>query len=165
MNPDSPLTPREETEMRLTALLMGELSSEEAAALRQQMAGDAELTTLHARLGRAMELLREASAIPEPAAPPVPLRLSDNRRERLLAHFKGPAPQRSATIVKPKRDWKSVVPLSLAAALIALLGGAVLINAMFHGTVLDRRWPRQSHAKAGELVQCFPRRHHFGGSE
>jgi len=32
MNPDSPKTPQEEMEMRLLALLLGELPKEEAAA-------------------------------------------------------------------------------------------------------------------------------------
>jgi hypothetical protein len=64
MNPDKPQTPREELEVRLTALLMGELSPEEAAAMQTLMANDAELTALHARLRQAIELLREAIAIP-----------------------------------------------------------------------------------------------------
>src|SRR5882672_2620337 len=108
MNPDIPLTPREEIEVRLTALLMGELPPNEAAALQAQMAGDAELTALHARLRQAVELLREASAIPEQPTPPVPVQLSSERRERLLAHFKSPASAAAAVIVRPKRDWKWV---------------------------------------------------------
>ena len=63
MNPDKPLTPREELEIRLTAMLMGELPAEEAAALQGQIARDPELAALHARLRQAMELLREASAV------------------------------------------------------------------------------------------------------
>ena len=51
MNPESnPPNPREEEESRLTALLMGELSPEEAAALEARMAADPELAALHARL-------------------------------------------------------------------------------------------------------------------
>ncbi len=46
MNPDSPQTPREELEARLTALLLGELPAEDAAALRVQLAQDPELTRL-----------------------------------------------------------------------------------------------------------------------
>ena len=126
MNPDTPLTPREETEMRLTALLMGELSPEEAAIWEGQIAADAELTALSARLRKAVELLHEASAIPEQAATPVPSRLSDERRERLLAHFKTVAAP--IALAKPRRDWSWVVPLGLAASLIALLGGTVLMN-------------------------------------
>ena len=53
MNPDTPPTPREKLEMRLTALLMGELPPEEAAAIRALMAADPALAALHERLRRA----------------------------------------------------------------------------------------------------------------
>ncbi len=122
MNPETLPSPREELEIRLTAMLMGELSPEEADALQKQIAADSELAALHARLRQAIELLREASAIPEQPAPPVPAQLSSERREKLLAHFKAPAPAPSAVIVKPKRNWKWAVPLGIAALLIAFIG-------------------------------------------
>ena len=40
MNPDMPKPSREEVEVRLTALLLGEMSAEEAAALRELIAKD-----------------------------------------------------------------------------------------------------------------------------
>jgi Mg-chelatase subunit ChlD len=125
MNPDAPMTPREQTEMRLTALLMGELSAEETVALHAQIAADPGLAKLHARLRQAMELLREATAEPEPATP-TPAQLSSERRERLLAHFKSPAPQsaKPAPIVKPPRSvWSWVVRLGAAAAVVVILAG------------------------------------------
>ncbi|MEA3213297.1 MAG: Ca-activated chloride channel [Chthoniobacter sp.] len=131
MNPDAPLSPREELEVRLTAWLMGELSPEEAAALQAQMASDPELAALHARLRHALGLLREASALPEPAAPPAPVRLSSERRERLLAHFKAVPFQ--LDLAAPQREWRSLVPLALAAALIALIGGALLLETFSAG--------------------------------
>ena len=125
MNPEPTPTPREQIEMRLTALLMGELSAEETVALHALMAADPELARLHARLRQAMALLREATAEPEPATP-TPARLSSERRERLLAHFKGPAPQ-PATIVKaPPRDWSWVLPLGVAASVVFILAGLSL---------------------------------------
>ncbi len=125
MNPETPQNPREEIEVRITALLMGELSADEAATLQTQIASDPELTALHARLGRAVELLREASAMPEhPVSAPV--QLSSVCRERLLAHFKSVALAPARVIVKPPRDWKWIVPLGLAAVLTAMLGVGVL---------------------------------------
>jgi len=159
MNPQSPRTPREEIEIRITAMLLGELLPDEAAALQTQIAADAELTALHARLRRAVGLLREASAIPEQAAPPEPVQLSAERRAKLLAHFKGGAPAPTPFIVTPKRDWKWAVPLGLAASLMALLGGAMFVNgfalrmnarsslgmsADFHGGASERRLFRSS---------------------
>jgi len=120
-------SPREELEIRITALLMGELPPDEIAALQEQIATDAELSALHARLQRAMGLLREASAIQEQPGPPVPARISDERRARLLAHFKGET-KPGSVIVKPRRDWKWAVPLGLAASLMALIGGAMYVN-------------------------------------
>ncbi len=131
MNPDQPLTPREELEIRITAMLMGELSPEESADLQKQIDGDPELIALHARLRQAVELLREASAIPEQPAPPVPAQLSSERREKLLAHFKAPAPAASAVIVRPRREWRKFVPLGLAASLIALVGGTLFMAEYF----------------------------------
>ena len=122
MNPDTPQTPREEIEVRLTALLMGELAPDETAALQSLIAADPALAALHSRLARAVELLREASALPEHPTPPVPAQLSAEKRERLLAQFKTPAPASSPMIVKPKWNWKPYVPLSLAAALIGIIG-------------------------------------------
>ena len=125
MNPEPTPTPREQTEMRLTALLMGELSAEETVALHALLAADPELAKLHARLRQAMELLREATAEPEPATP-TPTQLSSERRERLLAHFQNPAPQpaKPALIVKPPRSvWSWVVRLGAAAAAVFILAG------------------------------------------
>ena len=126
-DPQKKPTPREELEMRLTALLMGELSGEEASAVEKQMAANPELAALHLRLAKAVELLREASALPEPATPPTPAQLSSDRRARLLAHFKTAAPVSSpATPVPvtqmPRRDWAWIVPMGLAASVIVLLG-------------------------------------------
>ncbi|MDB6171852.1 MAG: von Willebrand factor [Chthoniobacteraceae bacterium] len=111
------MSPREELEVRLTAMLMGELSPEETAALEAEIASDPALAALHAKLRRTTELLREAVTIPDET----PLRLSNERRERLLAHFKKPTP--AAVILRPR--WKSAVPLALAASIAVLLGGSL----------------------------------------
>ncbi len=122
----NPLTPREELEIRITALLMGQLPPEEAAELLRQIAADPELITLHARLRHAVELLREARAMPEHAAPATPLVLSKERREKLLATFRGIKPLPSPTTLlapKKRRDVKWLVPLGAAAAAMFVVGG------------------------------------------
>jgi Mg-chelatase subunit ChlD/anti-sigma factor RsiW len=119
MNPDSPKTPREELEARLTALLLGELSADDAAAVRQAIEQDAELAKLFARLQQTVGLVREAVASPgEPAsAQTAPLKLSDERRQKLLAHFKTVAPKEF--VEKKRRARFTLVEL---AAVIAILG-------------------------------------------
>src|SRR5216117_202643 len=124
-----PKSPREELEVRLTALLLGELPAEEAAALREIIAKDAQLAGLHERLKRAMDLVRAAATTAsEPATTQAaPLKLSDTRRQKLLAHFKTVAPKEF--INRPRRrEWSWLVPLSAAAAAIALLAAITIPN-------------------------------------
>ena len=75
MSPDMPTPPRKELEVRLTALLLGELPADEAAALRQAMEQDVELANLYQRLKQTIDSVREIAASPEEqtAAVTVPL--------------------------------------------------------------------------------------------
>ena len=137
LNPEAPRTPREELEIQITALLMGQLPPEEAAELEAKMAADPELAALHARLRHAVHLLREARALPElPAAEARP-QLSRERREKLLATFRGikvvpsPAPGAVAATSTPttrerKRGDRKWVPMVLAASIAVLLGGGAI---------------------------------------
>ncbi len=118
MNPDSPQTPRDEMEQRLTALLLGELSAEEAAAVHRAMAQDGELAKLFARLHHTVGLVRETVTSPsEPVSAQVaPAKLSTARREKLLAHFKTVAPKEFA----PEKRQVPPALLALAAAIVIL---------------------------------------------
>jgi Mg-chelatase subunit ChlD len=129
MNPDAPRDAREELEIRITAMLMGQLSPEESVELEAQIATDPELRALHSRLRRAAELLRESRAFRETAASAstTPLRLSQARREQLLATFRGikPVPSPAAKPALPlRRQWRP--RLVLAASIAVLLGGSVI---------------------------------------
>jgi Mg-chelatase subunit ChlD len=120
-----PLPPndREELEARVTALLLGELTAEEADALRQTLAQDAELAKLHERLRVTLDLVRETAAISAGALSeqPAPLKLSPARREALLAHFKTVKP---AELARPRgRRVRWLVPLAAAAAVALVVGG------------------------------------------
>jgi len=99
MNPDSPIDPIESS---LTALLLGELPHEQAAALHQKLAQDAELAKLYERLRQTSNLVRETLSSPaaETAMQPVPLKLAEERRQKLLQHFKTVAPKEFA---RPRR--------------------------------------------------------------
>ncbi len=126
MNPDSPIDPRAAIESNLTALLLGELPHEQAAALHQKLAQDAELAKLYERLKHTISLVRETVASPavQASAPPVLLKLSEERRQRLLQQFKTVAPKE---FVHPRRramPW--LVPVGIAAAFVVLLGGLLV---------------------------------------
>lgn len=132
-DPQKKPTPREELEMRLTALLLGELPPEEAKALEAQVAADPVLAVLLTRLRKAMELVREASKEPEAPVSETPVQLSGERRARLLAHFQTPRPQPPQTVKLAKfpkptqmkekraRDWSWVIPLGVAATVVGLV--------------------------------------------
>ena len=119
MNPDQPS--REQIEARITALLLGELPADEAELLRWTISQDAELQKLHGRLLLTVGLVREVVAHPEEASAKkaAPRKLSDERRQKLLAHFKTPRP------VPKELFWLKRIeirPLVGALALIVLLG-------------------------------------------
>ena len=135
MNPELPPNPREELEARVTALLLGELSAAEAASMRETIAKDADLGRLRDRLSLTLDLLRETAATPvgETPAQPAALKLSPERREKLLAHFKTIAPKEFAPPPRWKMSW--LVPLTAAAAivLLAALFMPALSKAKFEG--------------------------------
>jgi Mg-chelatase subunit ChlD/type II secretory pathway pseudopilin PulG len=118
MNPELPPNPREELEQRLTALLLGELSAEESAALHRAMEQDGELAKLFARLHHTVGLVRETVASPSepPSAQAAPAKLSTARREKLLAHFKTIAPPEFA----PEKRRVRFTLVEFAAVMIIL---------------------------------------------
>src|SRR5580658_3540217 len=94
MNPE-PMK-REDLEAKVTALLLDELPDNEAALLRELIARDPGLARLQRQLKVTLELLRETAAAPEPL-PTAPLKLSEAKREKLLASFKTVAPKEFAS--------------------------------------------------------------------
>ena len=133
MNTDLPPDNRAELEARVTALLLGELSAEEAAALRQVMAQDAALAKLHERLRRTLDLLRETAATSagELSEQGAPLKLSPRRREALLAYFKTVSPKELA---RPRgRKVSLAVELAALAAIVVVAVGVALPKLAYVG--------------------------------
>lgn len=130
MNPDAPKTPREALEARLTALLLGELSAAEAAAIRELIAHDAELAGLHDRLQQAIALVREVvpAELESPVVSAEPLQLSEERRKKLLTSFKIP-PLKPADR-KPKSSFQMGLVEVLAVVGIVGLLAAMLFPSM-----------------------------------
>jgi anti-sigma factor RsiW/uncharacterized protein YegL len=121
MKPDFPQSPQDAREARLTALLLGELTSAEAAEVRTALAQDAELSRLYERLKQTVDLVRTATAsADEKASPqPVPLRMSAEKREKLLQQFRVITPRDLSGHQHRRFRW--VIPASLAAAVMGLL--------------------------------------------
>jgi prepilin-type processing-associated H-X9-DG protein len=138
MNSELPQSPREELEAKLTALLLGEVPHEQAAALHQTLAQDAELAALYERLKKTINLVRETASSPVEQTVPAsaPLKLSDERRQKLLARFKTVAPEKFA---KPsRRKHITLLELAVAASIMVILG-AMLLPALSKAKMKSRR--------------------------
>ena len=125
MNPEQPS--REQIESRITALLLGELPAAEADLLRWAIAQDASLQKLHDELKSTIVLVREAvkPVATTSAEKSEPLKLSDQRRQKLLAHFKTPRPKPSIWLRPIVKVPRLVTGLALV-ALLALLAAMLL---------------------------------------
>ena len=67
MNPEKQHSEREKLEARVTALLLGELPSEEAQRLGREIEHDPGLAKLHERLKQTFDLVKEAAGSPPEA--------------------------------------------------------------------------------------------------
>jgi len=126
MTPESPIDPRQALEASLTALLLGELPPDQAAFLRQVMAGDPELAKMYQRLKRTIDLVRETETTPvdQPAVEPATLKLSDERRQELFQHFKTIAPREFAEPPRRRVPW--LLPVAAAVAFLTLISSLLL---------------------------------------
>lgn len=165
MNPDFPKDPREELEVRLTALLLGELQAEEADALRRTIERDTALSELYDRLKYAIGLVEEATASePEQTVVQSPqLKLGEERRQKLLAHLKTVAPKEFAK--PPRPDWSWVAPLGAAAAIVLLAAIALpnftrarttaksnaIINNLRQIDSAKQQWALETHKSANDI--------------
>jgi Mg-chelatase subunit ChlD len=122
MNPDQPS--RAEIEVKLTALLLGELPEEEARLLRWTVAQDPELQQLHDQLQRTIGLVREVAAKPEAPGDAAPLKLSADRREKLLAHFR--TPQRHPLFWLKPLPMPSLINVLVLVAIMAVLAAMLM---------------------------------------
>jgi len=156
MNPDSPKTPQEEMETRLIALLVGELSDQEAAAWRAAIATNSELAKLHDRLKQTIGLVREATAkVTEPASEQAePLQLSEERREKLFAHFKTVKPREFALPKRRVASW--LVPMAATAMLVLLLAAIAIPNFRARNTFQAYSYTSAEHL--GEMEMGRPAR-------
>ncbi len=157
MNPEKPS--REEIEAKLTALLLGELPAEEAQLLRWAVSQDAALAKLHDRLKATIGFVSEVAANPTETIPAqtAPLKLSDERREKLLAHFKTIAPREFVPLVPPLKKRREISPLLAMAAAIALIAvlAAMLLPALASSKSKAKRAMAMNQEKLRELNASY----------
>ncbi len=126
MNPDQPS--REEIEAKLTALLLGELPEEEAKLLRWAIEHDAGLAKLYEQLKRTIGIVREVSVKPaeSDSAESAALKLSGERRQKLLAHFKTPRPKVKELFWLKRLEIRPLVTALALLAVVAVLAAMLL---------------------------------------
>jgi Mg-chelatase subunit ChlD len=170
---------RHELEARLTALLLGELPAGEAAALNAAIANDAELAQLYERLKITVQLVRETAMAPTPALEGTPLKLSANRREKLLAQFKTVAPKEFAMPQKRNTVFKlTIVDMAAVLAILAILAGmmlpalsasksrsksVVVLTNLRQIEVAKQMWATEHHASPDAVPTAKDLRPYFGG--
>lgn len=139
MNPELPKNPREELELRVTALLLGELSTDEAAAVREAIAKNPELSKLHDDLKETIQLVRTATtSVSEPVTgQTTPLQLSEARRKKLLTSFVIPPLKPSHRKAKPALQFHFLEAL----AVLAIIGvlAVMLLPALYPARSLGKR--------------------------
>src|SRR5437867_2006199 len=114
---------REKLEIRIVALLLGEASAFETAELEEAMQRDPELVAFHSEMRRTIELTREASKQADTSAEPAAasLKLSPERREALLAHFRQTKLVSALDSQRKRAVRRWLVPVTLAAGITILV--------------------------------------------
>ena len=132
MNDSSPPPDRE---TRLTAYLLGELTSSERLALESELKTDADLQSLLERLRKTVELIGKATPISESQITELPesLRFSPDRREALLETLSGEAAASSPKKTAHAIPW--YLPLGMAAGLMLALSYFALIGMSTPGAI------------------------------
>ncbi len=130
MNEDQQKELREQMEIRIVALLLGEASAFETAEIEQAIQKDAELAAFHDQMRRTIGLTREAFpqfSVGSPTAVEPP-KLSPERRAALLAHFqRGKVAAAPAVLPKrARRRW--LLPTSLAAGFVLFASVILSLN-------------------------------------
>lgn len=127
MNPEAPDPVVVEFEARITALLLGELSPEEAADVRRILAVNPAWRQLHDQLQGTLGVVHQAVKAPAASGDPNRPRnqLSAERRLALLQRFR--TSPSAATRRRSRLDSSGWLPLSLAATLMLLFAAGGLL--------------------------------------
>lgn len=143
---------REQMEVRIVALLMGETSAFETDELQEAMKKDPSLAAFHDEMRRTIDLVQEASKMPAgtQAATEEP-KLSEERREALLSKFREkevielPMVKFNWTVINRWLVWGS-------AAAIVLLLAAMMLPALSKAKAKAQRMSAINNLKESQLA-------------
>ncbi len=167
MDPNPSIQPEQAAEANLTALLLGQLLAEEAEAVRRELAAKPEWAGLHARLERTVGLVSEAVRSPvqqEPQAEGIQSpQLSSPRREELLRVLRS-KPGANPAVVPMNRGLPWFIPMSLAAMLVALIGGVALLPEFWLSATKSRQAALSAPpGEVSSVAQASPRSSRIAG--
>ncbi len=130
MNEQNPRTAREQFEVRITALLLGEASDFEEAELLHALEQDLELKAFYNRMRQTVTQLEKSLAASSPSGSGAP-KLSPDRRKQLEQLFKKPKPSATQpSLPRPELNRRSrrkmVFAIAAAFALLLVASGLLL---------------------------------------
>ncbi len=134
MNPERPTDPREQMEVRITALLLGEASAFEEAELLDAIKQDPQLAAYYEEMRRMVKQVEAAvQSVPLETVAERP-RLADEKRAKLEVLFKQPAvrtlPLESTARRLRRRVWLQQVAAIAAACVILGVATGVFFPAV-----------------------------------
>ena len=153
MNTDPNKKNREQMEIRIVALLLGESSPFETAEIQAAMQKDPQLAAFHDEMRRTIDLVGDASKISAQADAAGQPKLSPERRENLFAQFREKKVIRFPYI-EPLRKYKRwLVPVSLAAGFLIFAGmlGSLMLPALAKAKAKAQRIDLIAKLKLAEI--------------
>lgn len=148
MSDNDPRSLREELEIRVIALLTGELPEADADELEKILTVDESLSDFRDRMATLMGDLHNDRDEISPPAQQAPMRLSDERRREI---FKREAPYQKAEPQVKKRSLRFAIIEIAAAVAILMFLGAVLIPAVGKVRYAANRGQSETHYEVAEF--------------
>ncbi|MBI1178580.1 DUF3520 domain-containing protein [bacterium] len=138
MNPERPTDPREQMEVRITALLLGEASAFEEAELLEAIKADPELEAYYEDMRRMVKQVQETLQLAPVEHHAEQPKLSEKRREQLANLFQKPA-RKAIKLISPAERAQRISTLQKIGAIAA----AIVILVVVVGTLISPKFPGQ----------------------
>lgn len=121
MNPERPTDPREQLEVRITALLLGEASAFEEAELLEAIQHDPALAAYYEEMRQMVKRVEETIQLAPMVESVAQPKLADARRDQLQELFKQAAPAKTIKLESPADRVRRLGWLQHAAAIAAAM--------------------------------------------
>lgn len=129
MNLPNGISPQEEVETRIIAMLLGEADEFEITELEALLSKDSSLQAFHDEMARSIDVVGEAAVSIGPVGAPDAPKLSPSRRHEIEQAWggSGSVSAKTTTVVGSLAKMHPLVPLAIAAG-VGLAAGTALVN-------------------------------------